>query len=44
MANKFSDLSARMTPAAQARSAVNAQQMLDAMPLSELRKARALSR
>jgi DNA-binding XRE family transcriptional regulator len=43
MANEFSALRACMTPAAQARSAANAQQMLDAMPLNELRQARGLS-
>lgn len=34
---------AHMTPAAQARSAVNAQAMLAEMPLNELRQARGLS-
>jgi DNA-binding XRE family transcriptional regulator len=43
MANKFSALRARMTPAAQARSAARAQAMLSAMPLNELRQARGLS-
>ncbi|OIP15367.1 MAG: transcriptional regulator [Comamonadaceae bacterium CG2_30_59_20] len=43
MANKFSELRARMTPQAQARSAANAQVMLAEMPLNELRQARGLS-
>ncbi len=43
MANKFSDLRARMTPAAQARSGASAQTMLSALPLNELRQARGLS-
>ena len=43
MANKFSALRAHMTPAAQARSAANAQVMLAATPLNELRQARGLS-
>jgi len=43
MAKKFSELRARMTPAAQARAAASAQAMLAAMPLNELREARGLS-
>src|ERR1035437_4935801 len=43
MTNKFSELRAIMTPAAQARSAAKAQAMLAEMPLNELRQARGLS-
>ena len=43
MANKFSELRARMTPAAQVRAAASAQIMLAEMPLNELRQARGLS-
>ena len=43
MAKKFADLRAKMTPDAQARSNVKAQEMLAEMPLSELRQARGLS-
>lgn len=43
MANKYSELRARMTPAAQARSTAKAQIMLAEMPLNELRQARGLS-
>jgi DNA-binding XRE family transcriptional regulator len=43
MANKFGELRARMTPAAQAHSAASAQAMLAALPLNELRQARGLS-
>ena len=40
MAHKFSELRARMTPQAQARSAAKAEIMLAEMPLNELRQAR----
>jgi len=43
MAKKFSELRARMTPQAQDRSAAQAESMLAAMPLNELRQARGLS-
>jgi predicted XRE-type DNA-binding protein len=43
MAKKFSELRARMTPEAQARSATSAQLLLAEMPLNELRQARGLS-
>lgn len=43
MANKFSELRARMTPKAQERSAAQAERMLAEMPLNELRQARGLS-
>jgi DNA-binding transcriptional regulator YiaG len=43
MANKFSELRARMTPQAQERSAAQTERMLAAMPLNELRQARGLS-
>lgn len=43
MAKKFSDLRAKMTPDAQARSTAKAQEMLAEMPLYELRQARGLS-
>ncbi len=43
MAHKFSELRARMSPQAQARSGVKAQAMLAEMPLNELRQARGLS-
>jgi transcriptional regulator len=40
MAKKFSELVARMSPEAQARSAALAEQMMREMPLVELRQAR----
>jgi predicted XRE-type DNA-binding protein len=44
MAKKFRDLAARtMSPASQARAAARTQVMLAELPLSELRRARALS-
>ncbi|MBK1685078.1 XRE family transcriptional regulator [Rhodoferax fermentans] len=43
MAKKFSELRARMTPQAQERSAAQAERLLAAMPLNELRQARGLS-
>ena len=43
MANKFSDLRAKMKPEARKRAAVIAQTMLAEMPLNELRQARGLS-
>ncbi len=43
MANKFTDLRARMSPEAQARSAAKAEAMLAEMPLHELRLVRGLS-
>jgi DNA-binding XRE family transcriptional regulator len=43
MANKFSDLRAKMNPVAQKRAAAMAQSMLAEMPLNELRQARGLS-
>lgn len=43
MAHKFSELRARMSPQAQARSGVKAQAMLAEIPLNELRQARGLS-
>ena len=43
MAKKFSALRAKMSPAAQARSADRAQKMLAEMPLQELRHAKELS-
>jgi hypothetical protein len=44
MKKKFRDLTARtMSPAAQARAAARTKEMLAELPLSELRRARALS-
>jgi len=43
MARPFSELRARMTPAARRRSARQAKRMLDEMALTELRAARALT-
>ena len=43
MANKFSDLRAKMKPEAQKRASAMAQTMLAEMPLNELRQARGLS-
>ena len=43
MAKKFSELRARMSPAAQARAAAKARSILAEMPLNELRQARGLS-
>jgi len=43
MANKFSELRSRMTPASRARAEAKAQAMLAEMPLNELRQARGLS-
>ena len=43
MARKFSELRARMSPAARARAQVRARIMLADMPLQELRRARGLS-
>jgi DNA-binding XRE family transcriptional regulator len=43
MAKKFSDLRAKMSPEAIARSEAKAQAMLAEMPLQELRQARGLS-
>ncbi len=43
MANKFSDLRAKMKPEAQKRAKAAAQTMLSEMPLNELRQARGLS-
>ena len=43
MARKFSELRARMSPAARARARVRARTMLADMPLQELRLARGLS-
>jgi DNA-binding XRE family transcriptional regulator len=43
MAHKFSDLRARMSPAARERSDAQANVMLAEMPLNELRRARGLS-
>lgn len=43
MAHKFSDLRARLSPAAQERSDARANVMLAEMPLNELRRARGLS-
>ena len=43
MANKFSELRSRMTPASRARAEAKAQTMLAEMPLNELRQARGLS-
>ena len=43
MTNKFSQLRARMSPEAQARSEAKAKVMLEEMPLNELRQARGLS-
>ena len=43
MARKFSELRARMSPAARARARTRARTMLADMPLQELRRARGLS-
>lgn len=43
MARKFSELRARMSPAAQARAEGKAKTMLADMPLQELRQARGMS-
>jgi predicted XRE-type DNA-binding protein len=43
MANKFSELRARMSPDAQVRAETKAKQLLAEMPLNELRQARGLS-
>lgn len=43
MARKFSELTARMSPAAQARAKARTEAMLAEMPLQELRHARGLS-
>ena len=43
MARKFTDLQAKMSPAARARSEARARAMLADMPLQELRLARGLS-
>lgn len=43
MAKKFSELRARMTPQARARASDQANRMMAAMPLNELRQARGLS-
>ena len=43
MANKFSELRAKMKPDALEKAASLSQAMLDEMPLQELRRARALS-
>ena len=43
MARKFSELRARMSPAARARARARARTMLAEMPLQELRLARGLS-
>lgn len=43
MAKKFSDLRAKMTPAARQQSETQARIMLAEMPLHELRRARGLS-
>jgi predicted XRE-type DNA-binding protein len=43
MANKFSDLQAKMKPEAQTLAKAKAQAMLAEMPLNELRQARGLS-
>jgi predicted XRE-type DNA-binding protein len=43
MAKKFEELTRRMSPAARERARARAQQMLDEMPLNELRRARGLS-
>lgn len=43
MANKFSELRAKMKPDALEKAAGLSQAMLDEMPLQELRRARALS-
>ena len=43
MANKFSDLRAKMTPKARERAELMARTMLAEMPLNELRQARGLS-
>ncbi|MGD0960911.1 MAG: XRE family transcriptional regulator [Methylomonas sp.] len=43
MANKFSELQAKMKPEAQAKAKAKAQVMLAEMPLNELRQARGLS-
>ncbi len=43
MARKFSELTAKMSPAAQARAKARTEAMLAEMPLQELRHARGLS-
>lgn len=43
MARKFSELRSRMSPRSRARAAERARDMLAAMPLAELRRARGLS-
>lgn len=43
MAKKFAELRKRMSPQARRQSAASAQQMLEEMPLYELRQARGLS-
>ena len=43
MANKFSDLRAKMAPEAQKRATAMAKSMMAEMPLNELRQARGLS-
>lgn len=43
MAHKFSELVAKMSPEARARSEARAKQMLKEMPLDELRAARAIT-
>lgn len=43
MARKYSELRAKMSPAARKKSAALTGKMLDEMPLQELRQARALS-
>ncbi|GBE49364.1 helix-turn-helix domain protein [bacterium BMS3Bbin13] len=43
MAKKYAELRAKMAPSARARSRVRAREILDQMPLFELRQARRLS-
>jgi DNA-binding XRE family transcriptional regulator len=43
MAKKFSELRAKMAPESRARASDRTRQMLEAMPLAELRRARGLS-
>ena len=43
MAKKFEELTSRMSPAARERARARAKEMLDEMPLNELRRARGLS-
>jgi len=43
MAKKFAELEARMTPEARARARAKTQEMLESLPLDELREAREMT-